>query len=382
MNIGFDAKRYFHNNTGLGNYSRTLVGGLAHFYPEHEYFLFNPKPSKRHQKPSFKNVHEVLPDGPLSKRIPALWRSNWVKKDIKKGGIELYHGLSHEIPVGIHKTSVKSVVTIHDLIFERFPTQYKKMDAFIYRRKILYACAHANRIIAISEQTKTDLIDFYKIEPVKIEVCYQSCHPAYKEKIQTGEIQAIRNSLHLPQHFFLYVGSIIQRKNLLTICKALYQLSGDVQIPLVVIGNGKEYKQQVKKFVDGKNLQKWVIFLSDNPLFSSLQTPQTMAAIYQMATAMIYPSFFEGFGIPVLEALSAGLPVITSNLSCLPETGGNAALYVNPASSDELAAAIKRIWTDEDLRFEMIEKGRAQAQKFSLQNSSAAVMNVYKNVLK
>ncbi len=170
MNIGFDAKRYFHNNTGLGNYSRTLVGGLAHFYPEHEYFLFNPKPSKRHQKPSFKNVHEVLPDGPLSKRIPALWRSNWVKKDIKKECIELYHGLSHEIPVGIHKTSVKSVVTIHDLIFERFPTQYKKMDAFIYRRKILYACAHANRIIAISEQTKTDLIDFYKIEPVKIEV--------------------------------------------------------------------------------------------------------------------------------------------------------------------------------------------------------------------
>jgi hypothetical protein len=135
MNIGFDAKRNFHNTTGLGNYSRTLIKGLAEYYPEHQYYLFNPKPSDKFSKPRFDNVHEVLPQGFLAKKFSSAWRSKWVAKDLQKFGIQLYHGLSHEIPIGIELTSIPSVVTIHDLIFERYPEQFNKIDVQIYRKK-------------------------------------------------------------------------------------------------------------------------------------------------------------------------------------------------------------------------------------------------------
>src|SRR5215204_2511022 len=127
MTIGFDAKRAFHNQTGLGNYSRTLISGLARFFPGNEYYLFNPKPSHSYPKANFPNVHEVLPHGLLNRKLSSLWRSNWVKKDLQRLGIQLYHGLSHEIPVGIQHTGISSVVTIHDLIFERYPEQFSKI---------------------------------------------------------------------------------------------------------------------------------------------------------------------------------------------------------------------------------------------------------------
>lgn len=381
MNIGFDAKRFFHNATGLGNYSRTLVQGLAQFYPEHQYFLFNPKRSKAYQKPPYNNVYEVLPQDFLSKKLTSLWRTNLVKKDIIKNDIRLYHGLSHEIPMGINSTSVKTVVTIHDLIFERYPEQYKKLDVHIYRYKFRNACKHANRIIAISNQTKTDLIDLYKIDGNKIDVCYQSCHPAFSKTISEVEKDFFRSTIGLPDQFFLYVGSIIERKNLLSVCKALHAINEKVEIPLVVIGKGRNYKQKVKEFITENGLLNKVIFLSKNSTFNSLQTPETMAAIYAMATALIYPSLYEGFGIPVLEALNSGVPVITSNVSCLPETAGNAALYVHPLNSDELAEAMERIFADEDLRADLIKKGREQAQKFNLKKCTDTVMDVYKKVL-
>jgi len=381
MNIGFDAKRFFHNNTGLGNYSRTLVNGLMQSYPQPQYFLFNPMSSKSFQKPPGSNVHEILPRRFLAKKFPAFWRSSWVTKDLERLNIRLYHGLSHEIPMGIQATSVKSVVTMHDLIFERYPEQYKKLDVEIYRRKFHYACEHANRVIAISQQTKNDLVSLYKTDPSKIDICYQSCNPAYARVAGDVEKEHLRLILRLPEQFFLYVGSVIERKNLLSICEALHQLKDEANIPLVVIGSGKSYLQKVKDFIQRNGLNRRVIFLSENGAFAAIQNPVTMAAIYQMATSLIYPSLFEGFGIPVLEALSSGLPVVTSNVSCLPETGGEAAVYVNPLSVEEIREAMKRIYLDKDLRTHLIHKGRAQAQKFDLQKCSEAVMAVYNKVL-
>ncbi len=309
MNIGFDAKRAFHNTTGLGNYSRTLITGLAQFYPQHQYFLFNPKPSKKFPKPPFENVHEVLPGGFLSKTFSSLWRSKWVIKDLQQSGIQLYHGLSHEIPVGIEKTSIPSVVTIHDLIFERYPEQFSKIDVQIYRKKFRYACQHANRIIAISKQTGQDIVEMYGIDADKIDICYQSCDPAFAQQVDEKEKELIREKFGLPSSFFLYVGSIIERKNLLNICKAL-QLMPESSIPLVVIGDGKTYKNEVKTYLAKHNLAHRVIFLSETHAVG--KDASTLAAIYQMSLALIYPSFFEGFGIPVLEALWSRVPVITS----------------------------------------------------------------------
>jgi glycosyltransferase involved in cell wall biosynthesis len=382
MNIGFDAKRAFHNGTGLGHYSRTLIRSLSDYFPQHQYFLFNPKPSDLF-KLEGKNLHEVLPGNFIFKFFSAAWRSNWVLKDIERNKIDIYHGLSNEIPVGIDKSKTKSVVTIHDLIFERFPQQYSKIDAEIYSMKFSYACRHADKVIAISEQTKKDIIEFYKIPEEKITVCYQSCNPAFSVTVSEKIKQQVKEKYSLPDQYFLYVGSVIERKNLLGICKAVYLLRNELSIPLVVIGDGAKYKEQVKDFISQHGLNDRIIFLSENPLAkvsSSFLRAEDFPAIYQMAAAMIYPSFFEGFGIPVLEALCSRVPVITSNVSCLPEAGGDAAYYVNPNSAEEIAEGMKKIFTDQSFGAVLKEKGWQHAQHFTQQKCAAEVMKVYEKL--
>ena len=379
MNIGFDAKRAYHNGTGLGHYSRTLIRSLAEYFPQHEYFLFNPKPSEIFEL-NGKNTHEVLPSKLLHKTLSSVWRSTWIKNDLEKMAIDIYHGLSNEIPLDIHKTAIKPVVSIHDLIFERYPAQYSRIDVEIYKRKFIYACDHAEKIIAISEQTKNDIMEFYRTPEQKITVCYQSCNPAFAKPVNENIRQQIKEKYSLPDEYFLYVGSIIERKNLLGICKALYLLRNDLKIPLVVIGDGTKYKQQVKDFIRQNGLDNNVIFLSENTLAkvaSSFLKADDFPAIYQMAIAMIYPSFFEGFGIPVLEALLSRLPVITSNVSSLPEAGGDGAYYVNPNNAEEIAEGMKKIFRDRAFAETLKEKGWQHAQHFTQQRSAANVMKVY-----
>ena len=382
MNIGFDAKRAFHNGTGLGHYSRTLLRSLSGYYPEHQYYLFNPSPSSLFQNRAV-NMKEILPVHFFHRLFQSAWRSHGVINDLKQLQIDLYHGLSHEIPFGIQHTGIKSVVTIHDLIHERYPEQYNRVDLKIYTKKYRNACLNANKVIAISEQTRKDIIEFYRTPEEKIVVCYQSCNPAFGEQVSEEEKQQVREKYDLPAQFFLYVGSIIERKNLLNICKAVFLLRNELAIPLVVIGDGKKYKEQVKDYVRQNGMEQRIIFLSENPAAKSsvsFQTAVDFPAIYQLAIAMIYPSFFEGFGIPVLEALWSKLPVITSNTSCLPEAGGKGAYYVDPKNAAEIAAGMKGIYFNNELAVSMIEKGWQHAQSFSPQKCAASVMNVYKSI--
>jgi len=381
MNIGFDAKRAFHNGTGLGHYSRSLIQSLSEYFPEHQYYMFNPKPGGLFSLKN-DNLHEILPSGICNKTFSAAWRSSWVKQDLKKLNINLYHGLSHEIPAGINKTGIRSVVTIHDLIHERYPEQYNTIDVKIYNKKFRYACMNADKIIAISEQTKKDIMDFYKTPEEKITVCYQGCNPLFGIKVNEAEKNRIKKQYALPDEYFLYVGSIIERKNLLNICKALNILKGELEIPLVVIGDGKKYKQQVKDYIAQVGLQNQVIFLSEKntAALTSYRTAADFPAIYQSAIAMIYPSFFEGFGIPVLEALWSELPVITSNTSCLPEAGGEGAYYVNPAQPEEIAIGMKKIYYDKLFTDTLRNKGWQHAQNFTPQKHATSVMNVYQTL--
>jgi glycosyltransferase involved in cell wall biosynthesis len=383
MNIGFDAKRAYHNGTGLGHYSRTLIRSLAEHFPHHEYYLFNPMVSDLFQLKG-KNIHEVLPSGLLHKTLSSVWRSKWVNNDLEKLKIDIYHGLSNEIPLDIDTTDVRSVVTIHDIIFERFPEQYSKIDVEIYKRKFRYACGHADKVIAISQQTKKDIMEFYKTPEEKITVCYQSCHPAFSGETDEKTKQQIKAKYLLPDEYFLYVGSVIERKNLLGICKALYLLRNELRKPLVVIGDGTKYKQKVKDFIKQHGIEAQVIFLSEDPLAkvaSSYLRAEDFPAIYQMAIAMIYPSFFEGFGIPVLEALCSRLPVITSNVSSLPEAGGVGAYYVDPNSSEEIARGMKKIYEDKNFAEELKQQGWQHAQNFTQQKCAADVMKVYQQLM-
>ena len=381
MKIGFDAKRMYNNNTGLGHYSRTLVKNLAKFYPNNEYVLFAPKMSNLFEIDSDQKIKAITPQTFLSKLFKNIWRGSWVKNDCKKLGIELYHGLSHQIPRGIKNTGIKTVVTIHDLIFERYPKQHGKINVFLYRRKFKYACKNADAIIAISEQTKNDLMEFYKVPQEKITVCYQTCNPAFFVKCTEAELQKIKLKYNLPQKYFLWVGSITERKNLLAVCKALNNI--DNNIPLVVIGNGRKYKTKVLLFLKENNIEHKVIFLSDSRAAQSddFKSSKDFPAIYQNASCFIYTSIFEGFGIPILEALYSGVPVIASNVSCMPETAGNAALYVYPFDEKDLAIKMMNVMEDENLRNTMIAKGTTHAQNFTTEKCTTTVMNVYKKIL-
>ncbi|MFZ1801191.1 MAG: glycosyltransferase family 1 protein [Chitinophagaceae bacterium] len=381
MNIAFDAKRAFTNGTGLGHYSRTLIRSLATFFPGENYFPCTPLITDRFDVSAFQNIHLISPTSFTTRNFRKLWRSSLVKTDLQKNNIEIYHGLSHEIPNGIDKTNIKSIVTIHDLIFERFPDQYNLIDRKIYRYKFQYACKHANKIIAISKQTKDDLVKFYDVPGHKIAVCYQSCDELFFMTVSDKEKERVKKLYNLPDRFFLYTGSVIERKNLLVICKALELLKKKIQIPLVVIGDGSDYKQEVKNFLREKNMESLVLFLSEKE--DTAQLPAyTMAvdfpAIYQQAICMIYPSVFEGFGIPVLEALCSKIPVITSNISSLPEAGGEGALYIAPNDFAALADYMEQMISDKELRDSLIEKGWAHAQKFTREKCAASVMNEYK----
>jgi len=386
MNIAFDAKRYFHNPTGLGHYSRTLVNGLIEYFPDNQYFLVNPKQSNIFSAPDLNNVFEINPPDNFYQVFTSLWRSKGVVEDLVKSDIQLYHGLSHEIPSGIQKTNIKSVVTIHDLIFEKYPKQYNWIDVWIYRKKIKAACKYSNKIIAISQQTKRDLIELYNVPQEKIEVCYQSCNPAFSVQLPQEHLDCIRKRYNLPNEFLLYVGSIIERKNLLNICKAIKLLKGSTLTvpPLIVIGEGGHYKAEVENYILEENLEREIIFLSDDPVAKSIisfKSAEDFPSIYQMATAMIYPSIYEGFGIPVLEALFSRIPVITSNISCLPEAGGEGAFLIDPYQPSEIAAAIETILTNPTLVQEKIQKGSIHAQKFDNKLVTSAVMNVYRKLV-
>lgn len=383
MRIAFDAKRAYQNNTGLGNYSRSLIASLAEVYSENAYYLMAPKQTTMFDTAPYNNIHTITPSG-IFKTVSSLWRSNYVTRDLKKLNIDIYHGLSNEIPAGIQHTSIKSVVTIHDLIFERYPKQYKPIDNAIYRKKFNNACKHADKVIAISEQTKQDIIQYYGTAEEKIVVCYQSCNPIFEQKITDAEKQRIKGKYKLPDTYFLYVGSVIERKNLLNICKALKELQPTIKIPLVVIGTGREYMQVVKAFVSENGLTQDVIFLSEQDATiddADFRSAKDFPAIYQSAIAMIYPSVYEGFGIPILEAMWSGTPVITSNTSCMPETGGDAAYYIDPYAVADIAKAMTRIATDQQVRSEMARKGYVQAQKFTPASCAAAVMQVYESLL-
>ena len=383
MNIGYDGKRAFQNKTGLGNYIRSLMAILTEHYPDNKYLLFAPKETSLFNVKSLKNVAAIFPKSMAGKYFQGWWRRRGMVKNIAASGISIYHGVSNELPVCIESSKVKTVVTIHDIIFERFPKTYNFDERYVHRFKIKHACKIADAIIAISEQTKNDLINYYKIPADKIFICYQSCNPIFLQKITAAEKKIVKQKYQLPDTYFLFVSSIAPRKNLILICKALLLLKETLNIPLVIIGNGKKEKEEAKNFMDANGLKNRMILLNEMPVSKepAFTTAADFPAIYQQALALIYPSIFEGFGAPLLEAMCSGIPVISSNTSSLPEVAGDAALYFAPDDAVILAEHMLRIAGDKTVVDSLIQKGFVQAQKFSTQNYADSIMHVYKTLI-
>ena len=235
MKIGFDAKRLYNNFTGLGNHSRTTIDILTAEFPDNEYWLYTPKVRLNGTTQPYmgkKNCYTVTPKGVMR---GSAWRTYGLVNEMKKDGIEVFHGLSNEMPVGLFHSGIASVVTIHDVAFKTFPDMYHWHDRKIYDMKWQYACNHADRIICISECTKKDVLEFYNVPDHKVEVIYQPVNPIYYTPIAKSETQP----------YMLYVGAINSRKNLFGIVKAMELMPEDVRMPLIVVGGGGSYKPPI-----------------------------------------------------------------------------------------------------------------------------------------
>lgn len=372
LKIGFEAKRLFNNFTGLGNYNRTVVQGLNENFPENKYHLFSPKVQHKTDTESFLiPPYEIIKPKNSSKY---LWRSVTCTQQINQLKLDIFHGLSHEIPFGINKTGAKSLVTIHDLIYKTYPNDFNYFDRKIYDYKFRYACENSDKIIAVSKSTKKDLESIYKIPSDKIEVVYQSCQSNFKIALKPESIKEIITLYNLPKEYMLYVGSIIERKNLLGIIKALQKIHNEIQIPLVVVGKGNDYEQKVKNYIAENKLEKMVIFTSE---ISFLHLP----ALYQNAKVFLYPSKYEGFGIPIIEALWSKTPVITSNISSLPEAAGEGAFYCNPEDENTIAEGIIKILQNTEYANQLVTNGFQHVQQFDSAINAKNLMQIYHSLL-
>jgi glycosyltransferase involved in cell wall biosynthesis len=367
MRIGFDAKRAFNNYSGLGNYSRYIISNICRFYPENECLLYTPTIAD----PDLFHV----PGGTIIKRprttigrySRSYWRSFRLTHWLGDDSVDIYHGLSNEIPYGIHRTTIRSVITIHDLIFLERPELYPQFDRYVYRKKVRYGTRYASRIIAVSQQTRQDIIRLLGVDESRVRVVYQGCDRQFYNRVSAEALQYTRQRFSLPGEYLLYVGTIEERKNLLRIIEAIN--TGNIDCPLVVVGRKTAYFNQVMNYIDRRRMNG--IHFLDQVQVSDLP------AIYQGSKGFIYPSSYEGFGIPILEALNSGVPVITSSGGCLEETAGKGGLLIDPNNRDQMIDAIRQVLEDSALRDRLIREGGAHALRFREEQTIPALYNVY-----
>lgn len=372
LHIGFDAKRIVRNGTGLGAYGRTLVNDLAQ-YPL-QLSLYAPDKGRDDlrtqiiQRPNvaFKYANKPWPFG------KAYWRSRGIVNDLQRDGVQLYHGLSGELPSGIRNSGIPSVVTIHDLIFLRHPEFYNPIDVKLYTWKFRRTLREATHIIAISECTKRDIIHYGQVPEDKISLIYQSCAQRFGAEPDPVVQQQVAKQYQLPERYILNVGSIESRKNVLQAVQSLLYIPADIS--LVIIGRPTPYTHKVMAYAQRHNLQHRVKVLHGVP-------DEHLPAIYSMAEVFVYPSVYEGFGIPIIEAIRCGLPVVGCSGSCLEEAGGPDNIYVAPGDVLGMANAIRRSLADADHRDERIQRSQAYIQRFAGIDVAGQVNQLYHQIL-
>ena len=379
--VGLDAKRIVRNATGLGSYGRTLardlsaIGGM-------NLRLYAPDSGSdelRRQVPEGEHLCFCYPKGwqPLGK---SYWRTRGIVSQLKDDGVQLYHGLAGELPAGLQKAGIRSVVTIHDLIFMRHPEWYKAADVKIYTAKFRHAVQEADRIVAISECTRRDICELGDIDASKVEVIYQGCATRFADmsaqSVPTDDMMKLIWYVHdhyeLPDRYVLCVGSIEERKNALLAVKALHQLPQDLSI--VLVGKATNYAAKILTYAQDNGLAGRVLMLHSVP-------DKHLPPIYRLAEAFVYPSRYEGFGIPIIEAISMGLPVVACTGSCLEEAGGPHSLYVGPDDVKAMAEAIDSVLCGKPGREKRVEMSQQYISRFANANAARQFYDLYQSLL-
>jgi glycosyltransferase involved in cell wall biosynthesis len=369
MKIAFDAKRAFVNRSGLGNYSRDIIRSLHDFYPDNTYMLFSPETSSELLEEKYRQ--NVISPKSMTNICKSYWRSFKMGEAIAEHKPDIFHGLSNELPFDIGKTKAVKVVTIHDLIFIKFPQLYNFADRKIYYRKFYKSCINADKIIATSNQTRIDIINYFRIPEKKIEVIYQSCNALFSAEKLNYRHSSVREKYKLPGNYILTVGTIERRKNALNVVKAIYYFNLDVKY--VLGGRKTKYCDEILAYAKEHNM-------TDKILVRENISNEDMPVIYNMADVFVYPSIYEGFGIPVIEAFNAGVPVITADSGSTAEIGGTAAVQVDVHNPKNIGVAIKAILESSELKKQLIEDGKNRAKLFDSKTVCNNMMDFYKRL--
>lgn len=390
MRIGFDAKRAFCNDRGLGVYGRGLVGALAERHPGHGYVLYTPStgsPGRLGWARGLPGAEVVSPGGAPGTALGrawaaargALWRSCGVPRRLDADRVDVFHGLSAELPLGVGRgrarPRARAVVTVHDLLWRRRPRGLSAVDRAVHDAKCRLAVSRAHAVVAVSERTRRDVVGLLSVPEERVRVVHPSCGPAFFGDPPRERVESARRAHGLPGSYVLYVGAFDERKNVLSLLRAFRALGeGARGASLVLVGAGGAGRRRAQE--EARRLG-----LGDRAAFPDGVPSGDLPAVYRGCLFLAWPSFFEGFGLPVLEAAASGRAVVTSRGTSMEEAAGDGALYVDPGSVRELRDAMGRLLSDGALRGELGRRGRARAERFRPERAADAMMGVYRSVM-
>ena len=351
---------------GIGWFSKETLSRMAKNHPEHEFIFFFDRPFDK----EFIFAPNVTPVvvAPQARHpfLYYLWTEWSIPRMLKKYKADIYFSPDG---LGSLRTKVPTCITIHDLAFLHYPQFISKLDLWHYKKYTPLFAAKAKHIIAVSEYTKQDIIRQYAIDADKISIVYNGAHTAYKP-LTREEKAVVRDKYSAGNEYFLFTGALHPRKNIINLLKAFVQFKRRQKsgMKLVVVGRMAWQYDEIAK---AKDLMPY----KEDVIWTGYLDVAELAKVTAAAYAMVYPSLFEGFGIPIVEAMQCDVPVITSITSSMPEVGGDAALLVDPERPEDIAEKMGLIYKDERLRANMIEAARRQKMKFSWDKSAADLWN-------
>ncbi|MBP2648933.1 MAG: mannosyltransferase [Gemmatimonadetes bacterium] len=303
------------------------------------------------------------------------WRTFRLGRAARRDGVSLYHGLSHEMPRDLPGTGIPGVVTFHDLLFERHPELFPAIDRMSYGWRYRWSAEHAAAIVAVSGQTRDDLVKWYGVDPQDVTIIPPARDPAFARPVPQADAAAVRSRLGLPATYLLSVGTLERRKNHRVLVDALALLDPHETPALLLVGRDGGEAKALRALAEARGVAAQVRLL---PGVASADLP----AVYQGASLFLYPSLFEGFGMPIVEALSAGVPVITSAGGCFPEAGGPSTRYVTSTDASGLAAAMRDLLDDPELAARMRDDGRRWSERFDATALAAPLLALYHSLLR
>jgi glycosyltransferase involved in cell wall biosynthesis len=368
LRIAIDARKL--HDYGIGTYVRNLIRQLARQDSTNEYVLVCGPSDCAAAKALGENFRAV----PDRSRPYSIREQISVPLDLRREGIDLFHAPHYVLPPLVH---CRSVVTIHDCIHLMFPQYLPNRLAWAYARTLMWAATHrSDRVLTVSETSKRDILRFFDIPPEKIEVIYNGIDERFWTAPPEEEVVRVRERFQLTDPFLLYAGNIKPHKNLERLIEAFHRLRQDgcPELKLLIIGDEISKYAALRHAVHRHHLHKHVRFLG-------FVSTDMLAVLYRLAAVFVFPSLYEGFGLPPLEAMASGTPVVTSNVSSLPEVAGDAALLVDPGDPDAIAAGIRMVLTDGALRETLRARGLARARLFSWADSVSRIRKVYAEVL-